>query len=132
MPLIDCKHPESPPAANEKTGPFYDALRRFANDSKPTLLKDRGTDESKSCGGFGTSDTSPLMKLHNPALAISDDAALHEGKIPVNATAFKKGYNPYDSGQLVRALPGRRRDLRRLGEWLKLCMQLKNSKQREE
>jgi hypothetical protein len=99
MPLTDRKQRESPAAADEKTGPFDNALRR---------------------------------ELQDPALAIAEDAPLHEGKIPVNATGFKKGYDPYDSGRLVVAMPGRRRDLRRLGEWLKLCMQLKNSKQREE
>jgi hypothetical protein len=113
MPSTDRKQPESPPAER-------------------TRFKDRGTDESEWRGAFGTSGTSQLRKLQDPALAIAEDAPLHEGKIPVNAAAFKKGYNPSTAADWFGAMPRRRRDLRRLGEWLKLCMQLKNSKQREE
>jgi hypothetical protein len=111
--------------------PLTDRKQRESPAAEPTRSKVRGTD-AEWRDAFGTSDTSQLRKLQDPALAITEDAPLHEGKLPVNATGFKKGYNPYDSGRLVGAMPGRRRDLRRLGEWLKLCMQLKNSKQREE
>jgi hypothetical protein len=35
-----------------------------------------------------------------------------------------KGYNPYDSGKLARSgQPSKRRDLRKLSDWLKLKKQ---------
>jgi len=44
----------------------------------------------------------------------------------LNASGLIKGYDPYDSGQLAKAVTSRRRDLRRLGEWLKSVKGKKN------
>jgi hypothetical protein len=63
--------------------------------------------------------------LH-PTLAIDDDTPSANSKNRLNASGLKKGYDPYDSGQLTKAVPSRRRDLRRLGEWLKSVKGKKN------
>jgi hypothetical protein len=64
--------------------------------------------------------------LTQPALAIADDTPGANGKNRVNASGLRTGYDPYDSGQLPKAVPARRRDLRRLGEWLKSVKGKKN------
>jgi hypothetical protein len=77
-------------------------------------------------------DVQRLGKLHHPALAIAEDAPIDNGKIPVNRNGLEKGYNPYDSGRLAKAIAARRRNLRRLGEWLKLRKQTQNKEQTED
>jgi hypothetical protein len=61
----------------------------------------------------------PLRKFQHSTLAIDDNTPSGNSKKRLNASGLKKGYDPYDSGQLTKAAPARRRDLRRLGEWLK-------------
>jgi hypothetical protein len=65
------------------------------------------------------------MNRH-PALAIADDTPSANRKSRLYASGLKKGYDPYDSGQLTKAVTSRRRDLRRLGEWLKNVKGKKN------
>src|SRR3984893_17194613 len=62
----------------------------------------------------------------HPTLAIADHTASPNSKTRLNASRLKKGYDPYDSGQLTKAGPSRRRDVRRLGEWLKSVEGKKN------
>jgi hypothetical protein len=56
------------------------------------------------------SSTQRIRKLDNPGLALADDAPPPK----VN------GYSPYDSGVLEKNEPPRKKDLRRLSEWMKL------------
>jgi hypothetical protein len=67
-----------------------------------------------------------LGNSQHPTLAIADDTPGANSKNRLNASGLKKGYDPYDSGQLTKAVPSRRRDLRRLGEWLKSVKGKKN------
>jgi hypothetical protein len=92
-------------------------------------------------GSFGTDVThARLRKLENQTLAISDDAAAAPkaapaaaGPAPVkeNRKGVSQGYSPYDSGLLVKAEAeaqrGKKKDLRRLSEWLKLREQYKRN-----
>jgi hypothetical protein len=68
----------------------------------------------------------PFSKIQHPALAIDDAPPSANSKNRLNAGGLRKGYDPYDSGQLTKAVPSRRRDLRRLGEWLKSVKGKKN------
>jgi hypothetical protein len=68
----------------------------------------------------------PLGKFQHPTLAIADETPSASSKKRLNASGLKTGYDPYDSGQLTKAVPSRRRDLRRLGEWLKSVKGKKN------
>jgi hypothetical protein len=67
----------------------------------------------------------PIL-TQRPALAIADNTPSANSKTRLNASGLKTGYDPYDSGQLPQAVASRRRDLRRLGEWLKSVKGKKN------
>ena len=63
--------------------------------------------------------TQRLQKLEHPALSISDENTLPSSVRP-NPLGTKKGYDPYDSGKLGKKPgPPGKKDLRKLGEWLK-------------
>jgi hypothetical protein len=85
-----------------------------------------------STGAFGRDvSTARLKALDHPALAIvddPDDAPPLVGGVRANPLGAKKGYNPYDSGKLGKAPPPRKKDLRRLSEWLKLKKQAEANK----
>jgi hypothetical protein len=86
-------------------------------------------------GAFGLEvSTQRLQKLEHPALSIADDV---EGALPKavrsNPLGAKKGYDPYDSGKLGKK-PGQpqKKDLKKLGEWLKLKKQAEENKDEDD
>jgi hypothetical protein len=84
-------------------------------------------------GAFGREVTTQrLQKLEHPALSISDEGTLPNSVRP-NPLGSKKGYDPYDSGKLGKKPgPPGKKDLRRLGEWLRLKKQAENNKDEDE
>jgi hypothetical protein len=73
--------------------------------------------------------TSRLQRLEHPALSIADDAPTPLDTVRANPLGTKKGYDPYDSGKLGKApAPPRKKDLRKLSEWLKLKKQADQNK----
>src|SRR5277367_4196941 len=77
-----------------------------------------------STGAFGMEvSTQRLQKLEHPALSIADEGT-RPNAVRSNPLGKKKGYDPYDSGKLGKtsATP-QKKDLRKLGEWLKLKKQ---------
>jgi hypothetical protein len=84
---------------------------------------------SVATGAFGREvSTERLQKLEHPALSIADDAPTPLDVRP-NPLGTKKGYDPYDSGKLgKRPETPRKKDLRRLGEFLKLKKQAATNK----
>jgi hypothetical protein len=73
--------------------------------------------------------TARLQKLEHPALSLADDAPSPVETVKSNPLGTKKGYDPYDSGKLgkTNAAP-RKKDLRRLSEWLKMKKQHEGNK----
>ncbi|GAC1307709.1 MAG: hypothetical protein NVSMB10_13450 [Steroidobacteraceae bacterium] len=73
--------------------------------------------------------TKRLKQLDLGRLALKDDAAQRAQKRP--APGVLHGYSPYDSGVLNKppATGNRKKDLRRLSEWLKLRAQVSKNKQ---
>jgi hypothetical protein len=58
--------------------------------------------------------------LDDPTLAFTSDYSHGTQKrIEQNPQGIKKGYDPYDSGQLVKKDWKKKKDLRRLSEWIK-------------
>jgi len=58
--------------------------------------------------------------LDDPTLAFSDDYSPGTVKrIQQNPVGLKKGYDPYDSGQLVKKQWKKKKDLRKLSDWIK-------------
>jgi hypothetical protein len=70
-----------------------------------------------------------LRRLEHPALSLTDDAPTPFDTVRANPHGTKKGYDPYDSGKLTKTgAPLRKKDLRRLGEFLKLKKQAAGNK----
>jgi hypothetical protein len=85
---------------------------------------------SVATGAFGREvSTQRLQRLEHPALSIVDDAPTPLDTVRPNPLGTKKGYDPYDSGKLGKPpkAPGKK-DLRRLGEFLKLKKQAADNK----
>ena len=134
------------PVPGERTTPVV------GNVTGRVRFDDRGNavwEWAVSTGSFGTEVSSKrLQKLQHPALSISDDAAAAPpaaaagAAAPLPAPAPVKenrkgvtlGYSPYDSGLLVKAEAqrGKKKDLRRLSEWLKLREQAMRNKQNDD
>jgi hypothetical protein len=88
---------------------------------------------SIATGAFGREVTAERMqRLEHPALSIADDSPTPFETVRANPLGTKKGYDPYDSGKLgKKPEPPRKKDLRRLGEFLKLKKQAANNKDDE-
>lgn len=72
-----------------------------------------------------------MLQLECPDLALEDDGptpAEEAAAVRYNPLGVKKGYDPYDSGKLGKSAATRRRDLRKLSEWLKLKKQASGNK----
>jgi hypothetical protein len=80
-------------------------------------------------GAFGHEvSTERLQKLENPGLSLAEDAPTPSERVKANPLGAVKGYNPYDSGKLGKPPEVRKkRDLRKLSEWLKLKKQAAES-----
>ena len=88
---------------------------------------------SIATGAFGREvSTERLQKLEHPALSIADDAPTPFETARPNPLGTVKGYDPYDSGKLGKAAVPRKKDLRRLSEFLKLKKQAAGNKDGEE
>ena len=84
---------------------------------------------SIATGAFGREvSTQRMQRLEHPALSIADDAPTPVDTVRHNPLGTKKGYDPYDSGKLAKAPAPRKKDLRRLGEFLKLKKQAAGNK----
>ena len=87
---------------------------------------------SLATGAFGREvSTERLQRLEHPALSIADDAPTPVDTVRANPLGTKKGYDPYDSGKLGKAAAARKKDLRRLSEFMKLKKQAAGNKDSE-
>jgi hypothetical protein len=75
--------------------------------------------------------TERLRKLEHPALSLADDTPTPCETVRANPLGTKKGYDPYDSGRLAKAAAQRKKDLRRLSEYIKLKRQAAGNKDDE-
>jgi pyruvate/2-oxoglutarate dehydrogenase complex dihydrolipoamide acyltransferase (E2) component len=129
---------KAPPAPAKPTS--QDA-KSPAPDSKPSVrnaptgrvqFDDRGNavwEWAVKTGAFARDVvTDRLKRLEHPGLSLADEAPPPAGPIAENPLGAKKGYNPYESGKLGEAEKPRKKDLRRLGEWLKLRKQADRKK----
>ncbi len=89
---------------------------------------------SVATGAFGREvSTERLQKLENPGLSLAEDAPTPSfNQVKPNPQGAVKGYNPYDSGRLGKAEPPRKKDLKKLSEWLELKKQASNNRDEED
>ncbi len=89
---------------------------------------------SIATGAFGREvSTERLQKLENPGLSLAEDAPTPSfNKVKPNPQGAIKGYNPYDSGRLGKTEPPRKKDLKKLSEWLELKKQASNNRDEED
>jgi hypothetical protein len=89
---------------------------------------------SVATGAFGREvSTERMQKLEHPALSIADDAPTPSETVRANPLGTKTGYNPYDSGKLGKQpAPPKKKDLRKLSEFLQLKKQAQGNKDDEE
>jgi hypothetical protein len=106
------------------------------NNSGRVKFDDRGNavwEWAVATGSFATDvSTSRLKKLENQTLSLADDAPIPaSGIVKPNPKGVVQGYSPYDSGLLAKSArpPAKKKDLRRLGEFLKLREQANRNKQ---
>jgi hypothetical protein len=127
---VSPKQPKSTPRSDED---FSFAPENPRPDDKTTgrvKFDDRGNavwEWSVTTDSFSReASTDRIKKLEHPALSIADDVPPADGAVvKPNPLGTKKGYNPYDSGKLGKgSAASRKKDLRRLGEWLKLKKQV--------
>ncbi|MDB6086211.1 MAG: hypothetical protein JWN43_4092 [Gammaproteobacteria bacterium] len=124
-----------------RSAPTRDAapspVRVTNNSSGRVKFDDRGNavwEWAVTTGKFSVdlSSTSRLQKLENPSLSLAEDAPSPVDAVRPNPKGVAQGYSPYDSGLLAKPEPPRKKDLRRLSEWLKLRKQVSGNKQDED
>jgi hypothetical protein len=114
------------PSSDPARGPLADKKQ-----SGRVQFDDRGNaiwEWAVSTGAFGREvSTERMKKLENPGLSLAEDAPTPFDKVKPNPQGVVKGYNPYDSGKLGRSgPPPKKKDLRKLGDWLRLKKQAEN------
>jgi hypothetical protein len=88
---------------------------------------------SVSTGEFARdSSTARLRKLDNPSLSLAEDAPTPVEVARPNPLGTIKGYNPYDSGKLGGKEVPKKKDLKKLSEWLALRKQAAENKRDDE
>jgi hypothetical protein len=121
--------------SNEKPKSNEPAPPKDASDKSTGRVKfdERGNavwEWQVATGAFGREVTTQRMqKLEHPALSLADDAPTPFETVKANPLGTKKGYDPYDSGKLGRK-PEKpvKKDLRKLGESLRLIRQAQANK----
>jgi hypothetical protein len=116
------------PAAPDARGPNSPS----SNQSGRVQFDDRGNaiwEWSVSTGAFGREvSTERLQKLESPGLSLAEDAPTPSQRVKANPMGAVKGYNPYDSGKLGKTAEApKKKDLRKLSDWLKLKKQAANN-----
>jgi hypothetical protein len=76
-------------------------------------------------------DAARLHVLLDPNLKVADDPTDPMNPAHENPKGLKKGYNPYNSGALVKRRWRRKKDLRKLSKWIELRRKLAEKKDEE-
>jgi hypothetical protein len=133
----DHSKPSSKPDAEPAGKASGPDAKSGAKSTGRVRFDERGTaiwEWSIATGAFGQEvTTARLQKLEHPALSLADDAPTPFETVRSNPLGTKKGYDPYDSGKLgKRPEPPKKKDLRRLSEFLKLKKQAESNKDDDE
>jgi hypothetical protein len=119
-------------AGTAKPSPDVSAPSPPAKQTGRVQFDERGNavwEWSVATGAFGREvSTERLQKLENTGLSLAEDAPTPSQRVKANPLGAVKGYNPYDSGKLgkPREVP-KKKDLKKLSDWLKLKKQAANN-----
>ena len=58
------------------------------------------------------------FQFEQPALSVAEDAPSPVGNVTINKVATKTGYNPYESGMILKKARAKKRDLKELSRWI--------------
>jgi hypothetical protein len=116
-----------------------DEENEHRNQSGRVKFDDRGNavwEWAMATGAFGRDmSTSGRVRrvTENIDLSIVDDGPPPSETVKVNPLGVKNGYDPYESGKLVKDEgKGKKKDLRKLSEWLKLKKQAEENKKKQD
>jgi hypothetical protein len=119
--------PDAAAKVIRETPPAMHAVPVMNNVSGRVTHDDRGNaiwEWAVTSGPIPPNTRQRLKKLDNPTLSLADDAPSPVDVVRKNPLGTVKGYSPYDSGLLEsRNKAPRKKDLRRLSEWLQLKKQ---------
>lgn len=131
----ESQKPPSPPTPDASKQPRCEAPV-INNNTGRVKHDDRGNaiwEWAVSTGAMVVeTSTQRMKKLDNPTLSLIDDSRPDGGPVKENPRGTVQGYSPYDSGLLGRKEAPRKKDLRRLSEWLKLKKQAESRKPDDE
>jgi len=109
------------------------------NNSGRVKFDDRGNavwEWAVTTGSFATDvSTARLKKLENQTLSLADESPIPpvDRIVKPNPKGVVQGYSPYDSGLLAKTgRAAKKKDLRRLGEFMKLREQATRNKRDED
>lgn len=132
------RKPPRPAAVGMPAPEDLDPPAQGRDRSGRVQFDDRGNavwEWSVSTGAFGREVSTERLKKLESGLSLADDAPTpFRDRVKPNPQGVVKGYNPYDSGSLESGKPAevpRKKDLRKLGEWLKLKKQAARNKDEE-
>jgi pyruvate/2-oxoglutarate dehydrogenase complex dihydrolipoamide acyltransferase (E2) component len=136
IPKFPSRLPASATARQPAATPADPAPKATSQPAGRVKFDDRGNavyEWSVATGEFGRdSATARLKKLDNPSLSLADDAPTPVEVARANPLGTLKGYNPYDSGKLGTKEVPKKKDLKKLSEWLALRKQAAENKQDDE
>lgn len=125
------KTPKAGPTAAPGRPSVLDGPPSDPKKSGRVQFDDRGNavwEWSIATGAFGREvSTERLQKLENPGLSLADDAPTPRKHVKPNPLGVLKGYNPYDSGKLGKTDVPKKKDLKKLSDWLTLKKQAANN-----
>jgi hypothetical protein len=92
---------------------------RVGRDDRGNMTWEWAEDEELQADDtFGASQR--LRALVDPNLKIADDYVTGSAPVRSNPKGLKKGYDPYDSGELGKKERKKKKNLRELSKWIEL------------
>src|ERR1700730_18345651 len=93
-----------------------DLARRGADSSGRVTRDDKGNAVWQWSGKVDT----PTVQVKRLGLSVAEDNATLPGRVNLKHVAASAGFDPYDSGLVLKDAPVKKRDLREVSRWLEM------------